>query len=245
MFRTEYASNRILNTLPAAERLRFFACLEQVRLELGAVIHEPDAPQSHVYFPLNCMISLLCVLRNGSRAEIAIIGDDGMVGMPVITGDGRSPQLAIVQAAGYSLRMKAQDVRREFDQSGCVRHMLLRYSQALVTQVSQSAVCNRHHNLEEQLCRWLLICSDRVPASDLAMTQEMIAAMLGVRREGVTEAAGRLRRIGAIGYARGRISVLDRSMLEALTCECYEAVRVEYARLLPGEPMSARGLPTH
>ncbi len=226
-------TNHILDALPTAERARLLAQLERVEMKLGEVIHESGAAQTHVYFPVDCVVSLLYVLENGSMAEVAIVGDDGVVGMPIITGDSRSPQRAIVQAAGFALRMKAQDLRKEFERAGPAQQILLRYSQALTIQIGQTAVCNRHHNLEQQLCRWLLISIDRLPTDDLTMTQELIANMLGVRREGVTEAAGRLQQIGAIRYQRGRIAVLSREKLETLCCECYEVVRKEYLRLLP------------
>ncbi len=226
-------SNHILGALPAAERERLSVDLELVKMNLGEVIHESGVAQTYVYFPIDSVVSLLYVLDNGSMAEVAIVGDDGVVGLPVITGDSKSPHRAIVQAAGTALRMKAQDLRREFERAGPAQQILLRYSQALTIQIGQTAVCNRHHNLEQQLCRWLLISIDRLPTDDLNMTQELIANMLGVRREGVTEAAGRLQQIGAIRYQRGRIAVLDRAQLEELCCECYEVVKKEYQRLLP------------
>jgi CRP-like cAMP-binding protein len=233
VFKNGHQTNHILDALPDAERERLMAQMEHVKMTLGEVIHESGAAQTHVYFPLDCVLSLLYVLENGSMAEVAIVGDDGVVGMPVITGDSKSPHRAIVQAAGFALRMKAQDLRKEFERAGPAQQILLRYSQALTIQIGQTAVCNRHHNLEQQLCRWLLISIDRLPTDDLTMTQELIANMLGVRREGVTEAAGHLQQIGAIRYQRGHITVLDRPKLEALCCECYEVVRKEYLRLLP------------
>ena len=233
MFKDGRKSNHILEALPAEARKRLSAHLQPVQMPLGAVIHETGAPQTQVYFPIDCVVSLLYVLEDGDTAEVAIIGDDGIVGMPVITGGSRSPHRAIVQAAGTALRMQASDLREEFERAGSTQQILLRYSQALMMQIGQTAVCNRHHSLDQQLCRWLLMSIDRLPSNHLTMTQELIANMLGVRREGVTEAAGKLQQTGAIRYQRGRIAVLDRAQLERLCCECYEAVRMEYMRLLP------------
>ena len=233
MFKDGKKSNHILDSLPAKERERLAAYLELVPMPLGAVIHEAGAAQTQVYFPIDCVVSLLYVLEDGGTAEVAIVGNDGLVGMPVITGGSKSSHRAIVQAAGTALRMQARNLREEFERAGAAQQILLRYSQALMMQVGQTAVCNRHHNLDQQLCRWLLMSIDRLPSNDLTMTQELIANMLGVRREGVTEAAGKLQRTGAIRYQRGRITVLDRAQLETLCCECYEAVRSEYMRLLP------------
>ena len=233
MFKDGKRSNHILDSLPAEARERLAAYLELVPMPLAAVIHEAGAPQTQVYFPIDCVVSLLYVLEDGSTAEVAIVGNDGIVGMPVITGGSKSPHRAIVQAAGTALRMPARALREEFERAGATQQILLRYSQALMMQIGQTAVCNRHHNLDQQLCRWLLMSIDRLPGSDLSMTQELIANMLGVRREGVTEAAGKLQHAGAIRYQRGRITVLDRPLLERLSCECYEAVRSEYIRLLP------------
>ena len=233
MYTREDKSNHILAALAPLERARLEMFLELVPMALGQVIHESGAAQTHVYFPIDCVVSLLYVLENGSTAEVAIVGDDGVVGLPVITGGSRSPHRAIVQASGNALRMKAHDLREEFERGGGAQQMLLRYSQALTIQIGQTAVCNRHHSLEQQLCRWLLMSIDRLPDNQLAMTQELIANMLGVRREGVTVAAGKLQQAGAISYQRGRITVTDRPRLEALCCECYAVVKDEYARLLP------------
>ena len=233
MFKGGKRSNHILDALPAPVRERLAPHLELVPMPLGAVIHEAGSPQTQVYFPIDCVVSLLYVLEDGGTAEVAIIGDDGIVGMPVITGGSRSPHRAIVQAAGSALRMPSSDLREEFERAGPAQQVLLRFSQALMIQIGQTAVCNRHHNLDQQLCRWLLMSIDRLPGNDLSMTQGLIANMLGVRREGVTEAAGKLQQTGAIRYQRGRITVLDRAQLERLCCECYEAVRMEYSRLLP------------
>jgi len=233
VFKDGRKSNHILDALPAAERARLTPHLELVQMPLGSVVHEAGAAQSFVYFPIDCVVSLLYVLEDGGTAEVAIVGDDGIVGMPVITGGSKSPHRAVVQAAGTALRMPSRELREEFERAGAAQQILLRYSQALMMQIGQTAVCNRHHNLDKQLCRWLLMSIDRLPGNDLTMTQELIANMLGVRREGVTEAAGKLQQTGAIRYQRGRITVLDRAQLERLSCECYEAVRTEYMRLLP------------
>jgi len=233
MFKNGKRSNHLLDALPAKESARMAAYLEQVPMPLGTVIHESGALQVHVYFPIDCVVSLLYALENGNTAEVAIVGDDGIVGMPVITGGSRSPHRAIVQASGVAMRMLARDLRAEFERAGAIQQVLLRYSQALMMQIGQTAVCNRHHNVDQQLCRWLLMSIDRLPDNSLTMTQELIANMLGVRREGVTEAAGKLQDSGAIRYTRGRITVLDRARLERSCCECYEVVRNEYMRLLP------------
>ena len=232
-------ANHILATLPPLERERLAAYLEPFEMPLGAVIHEAGAVQTHVYFPLDGVVSLLYVLENGDSAEVAIIGNDGVVGMPIITGGSRSPHRSIVQAAGNALRMKARDLRSEFERGGAPQQVLLRYSQALTMQIGQTAVCNRHHNLDQQLCRWLLMSIDRLSGNKLSMTQDLIAHMLGVRREGVTQAAGKLQQAGVISYQRGRITVLDRKKLEALSCECYAVVRDEYSRLLPWDTTTA------
>ena len=233
MFKAGDISNHIFAALPLLERERLRPRMEQVQMPLAAVIHDAGAVQTHVYFPIDCVVSLLYVLENGDTAEVAIIGDDGVVGMPIITGGSRSPHRAVVQAAGVALRMKASDLREEFEHSHAAQQILLRYSQALTIQIGQTAVCNRHHNLDQQLCRWLLMSIDRLPDNKLTMTQELIANMLGVRRVGVTEAAGKLQQTGAISYQRGRITVVDRKKLEAQCCECYEVVKQEYSRLLP------------
>ncbi|MEP7097332.1 MAG: Crp/Fnr family transcriptional regulator [Dokdonella sp.] len=233
MFSNGIVANHILGALVAPERERLAAHLERVKMVLGTVIHEAGALQAHVYFPIDCVVSLLYVLENGDTAEVAIIGNDGVVGMPIITGGSRSPHRAIVQAGGSAWRMHARDLREEFERGGSAQQMLLRYSQALTIQIGQTAVCNRHHSLDQQLCRWLLMSIDRLAGNELSMTQDLIAHMLGVRREGVTQAAGKLQRTGAISYQRGRITVLDRTHLEALSCECYKVVKDEYSRLLP------------
>jgi CRP-like cAMP-binding protein len=231
--KTTSKCNHLLDALPAPERERLADQLEQVDLPLGTVVHESGATQTHAYFPIDCIVSLLYVLKDGGSAEVGIVGHDGMLGMPIIMGGGTSPNRAIVQAGGTALRMKAQDLRRECERVGPLLQLLMRYNQALMIQIGQTAVCNRHHSVDQQFCRWLLMSIDRLPDSDLTMTQELISNMLGVRREGVTDAAGKLQRTGAIRYQRGRITVLDRPKLQQLCCECYEVVRREYTRLLP------------
>jgi CRP-like cAMP-binding protein len=207
--------------------------LEEVDLELGQVLYEAQGRLSYVYFPLTAIVSLLYVMENGASAEIAIVGNEGMVGFALIMGGDTTPSRAVVQSAGKALRMKAQFMKHEFLLVPPVLHLMLRYTQALITQMAQTAVCNRHHSLDQQLCRWLLISIDRLQGKSLAMTQELIANMLGVRREGVTEAAGRLQSAGLIKYQRGHITILNRAGLEERSCECYQVVRKEYARLLP------------
>jgi CRP-like cAMP-binding protein len=207
--------------------------LESVELGLGDVVYESGATLSHVYFPTTAIISLLYVMENGESAEIAVVGNEGIVGVSLFMGGKSTPSRAVVQSAGTSLRLKAQVLEEEFNQGGAVQHLLLRYTQALLTQMAQTAVCNRHHSLDQQLCRWLLLSLDRLRSNELVMTQELIANMLGVRREGVTEGASRLQSAGLIRYARGHILVLDRAGLEKRTCECYAVVKKEYDRLLP------------
>jgi CRP-like cAMP-binding protein len=212
---------------------RWLPQLESVELRLGQVLHESRETLSHVYFPTTAIVSLLHVMENGAAAEIAVVGDDGIVGVPLFMGGQSTTSRAVVQSAGKAFQLKAQQLMDEFNRNGAVLHLLLRYTQALITQMAQTAVCNRHHSLDQQLCRWLLLSLDRLEGNELVMTQELIANMLGVRREGVTEAAANLQREGLIRYARGHISVLDRAGLEQRTCECYEVVRREYDRLLP------------
>ena len=207
--------------------------LDDVLLELGEVLYEPGMIQQFVYFPTDAIVSKLYVLENGSSAEIAVVGHEGMVGVSLLMGGDSMPSRAVVQSAGHAYRLRARPLKRLLETSAAVLHLLLLYMQALVTQMSQTAVCNRHHTLEQQLCRWLLLSLDRLPGNELAMTQELIANMLGVRREGVTEAAGRLQRLKLIRYARGHITVLDRPGLERHVCEYYEVVRRETDRLLP------------
>jgi len=225
--------NQLLAALPPAELQRWLPLLELVDLPLGHVLYESGCALSHVYFPTTAIVSLLYVMENGASAEIAVVGFEGVVGISLFMGGNSTPNRAVVQSAGKGYRLKAQALKDEFQRAGPVMHLLLRYTQALITQMSQTAVCNRHHSLDQQLCRWLLLSLDRLKNSELVMTQELIANMLGVRREGVTEAALKLQRMGLIRYARGRISVLDRPGLEHRTCECYAVVKAEYDRLLP------------
>ena len=225
--------NQLLDALPDAEWLRWQPQMELVDLPLGMVLYESGSTMGHVYFPSNAIVSLLCVLESGASAEIAVVGHEGMVGISVFMGGGSTPSRAVVQSAGKGFRLRASGLKDEFARSGPVMHLLLRYTQALITQMTQTAVCNRHHSLDQQLCRRLLLSLDRLPGNDLVMTQELIANMLGVRREGVTEAALNLQKAGLIRYARGHISVLDRPGLEQRTCECYQLVKTEYDRLLP------------
>jgi CRP-like cAMP-binding protein len=227
--------NRLLAALPDAERQHWLPNLEIVQLGLGQVLYEPGVTLSHVYFPTTAIVSLLYVMENGASAEIAVAGNDGMVGIALFMGGDSTPSRAVVQSAGHALRMKSQFLKDEFDHHGPVLHLLLRYTQALITQMAQTAVCNRHHSVDQQLCRWLLLSLDRLPGDKLVMTQELISNMLGVRREGVTEAALKLQNAGVIRYVRGRITVLDRPGLEKLTCECYAVVKKEYDRLLPAQ----------
>ena len=225
--------NHLLAALAGLEWQRWQPLLEDVEMPLGRVLYEADKTLSHVYFPTTSIVSLLTVLENGSSAEIAVVGNDGLVGVSLFMGGGSTPSRAVVQSAGHGFRLKAEDMKREFDRGGPVLHLLLRYTQALITQMSQTAVCNRHHSLDQQLCRWLLLSLDRLDGSELVMTQELIANMLGVRREGVTDGATKLQNAALISYSRGRIRVLDRPGLEKRSCECYKVVKNEYDRLLP------------
>jgi CRP-like cAMP-binding protein len=229
--------NHLLAALPDAELKRWLPQLEQVDMPLGQVLYESGSTLSHVYFPVTAIVSLLYVMENGASAEIAVVGNEGLVGISLFMGGGSTPSRAVVQSAGTGVRLKAQTIMDEFSEAP-VSRLFLRYTQALITQMSQTAVCNRHHSLDQQLCRWLLLSLDRLSGNELVMTQELIANMLGVRREGVTEAALRLQSAGLIRYARGRISVLDRAGLEKRSCECYAVVKKEYDRLLPDRPAS-------
>ena len=213
--------------------MRWQGEIEPVELPLGQVLYESGSTLSHVYFPTTAIVSLLYVMENGASAEIAVVGNEGVVGIALFMGGESTSSRAVVQSAGFGYRLKAELMKDEFSKSAPVLHLLLRYTQALITQMSQTAVCNRHHSLDQQLCRWLLLSLDRLQGSELVMTQELIANMLGVRREGVTEAALKLQEAGVIRYARGRITVLDRPALEQRTCECYAVVKTEYDRLLP------------
>jgi CRP-like cAMP-binding protein len=230
------SANRLLAALPDAEWRRWQPALQIVDMPLGQVVYESGTTLSHVYFPTTSIVSLLYVMENGSSAEIAVVGNEGIVGISLFMGGGSTPSRAVVQSAGGGLRLNAKVLKNEFDQNGPVLHLLLRYTQALITQMAQTAVCNRHHSLDQQLCRWLLLSLDRLQGNELVMTQELIANMLGVRREGVTGAALHLQEAGLIRYTRGRISVLDRAGLEKRTCECYAVVKREYDRLLPAKP---------
>ncbi len=225
--------NHLLAALPTPESQRLYALLELVPLPLGVVLYESGDQLQHVYFPTDSIVSLLYVMADGASAEIAVVGNEGVIGIALFMGGETTPNLAVVQSAGWAYRLKGQSLKEEFNRAGELQQLLLRYTQALLTQMSQTAVCNRHHSVDQQLCRWLLLSLDRLPSSHLTMTQELIANMLGVRREGVTEAAGKLQRAGLIHYSRGRITVIDRPGLEARACECYQVVKTEFGRLLP------------
>jgi CRP-like cAMP-binding protein len=225
--------NRLLAALPPDDFVRLSASLELAPLVLGMALHESGAEMRHVYFPTDSIVSLLYVMEDGSSAEIAVVGNEGLVGVSLFMGGETTPSRAVVQSAGHAYRLPGRLLKEEFYRAGPMQHLLLRYTQALLTQMAQTAVCNRHHSLDQQLCRWLLLSLDRLSGNNLVMTQELIANMLGVRREGVTEAAGNLQRDGLISYQRGQITVLDRPGLEARTCECYSVVKRESDRLLP------------
>ena len=226
-------TNDLLASLPPADLARWLPLLEYVPMPLGQVMYESGRTMSHVYFPIDAIVSLLYVMESGASAEIAVVGREGVVGISLFMGGGSTPSRAVVQSAGFGYRMRASSIKDEFNRAGPVMHLLLRYTQALITQMAQTAVCNRHHSLDQQLCRWLLLSLDRLSGNELVMTQELTANMLGVRREGVTEGALKLQKLGLISYARGHILVLDRPGLERLTCECYAVVKLEYDRLLP------------
>jgi CRP-like cAMP-binding protein len=229
----EARGNTLLDALPQALWDRWAPHLEPVDLSLGQVLYESGWRMNHVYFPTTAIVSLLCVMKDGASAEIAVVGYEGLVGISLFMGGESTTSRAVVQSAGHGLRLKAAFLMHEFNEGGPVPHLLLRYTQALITQMAQTAVCNRHHSLDQQLCRWLLLSLDRLHGDDLVMTQELIANMLGVRREGVTEAAGKLQAAGLLQYRRGLIKVLDRQGLEQRSCECYGVVKTEYERLLP------------
>jgi CRP-like cAMP-binding protein len=226
--------NSLLAALPDAEWKRWMPQLERVEMPLGQVLYEAGDTLKYMYFPLTSIVSLLYVMENGASAEIAVVGNEGLVGVSLFMGGESTSSRAVVQSAGDGCRLKSTVMKSEFDRAGPVLHLLLRYTQALLTQMAQTAVCNRHHSLHQQLCRWLLLSLDRLDGNELVMTQELIANMLGVRREGVTEGALELQKEGLIQYARGHITVLDRTGLEKRTCECYAVVKREYDRLLPG-----------
>ena len=225
--------NHLLAALPAAEFESLAPHLELVPLALGAVLYEPGSQLHHAFFPTTAIVSLHYVMATGASAETAGVGNEGVVGVSLFMGGNTTPSSAVVQAAGHAYRLERRYLKQEFDRAGLFQRLLLRYTQALMTHMMQTAACNRHHSVEQQLCRWLLLTLDRIPSGELVMTQELVARMLGVRREGITEAAGELQRAGFIRYRRGHIAVLDRSGLEARVCECYAVVKDEFARLLP------------
>ncbi len=224
--------NRLLAALPRTEYERLVPQLEQVSFSLGEVVYEFGGHLNYVYFPTTAIVSLLYTMENGTSAEMGLTGNDGVVGIALFMGGGTMPNRAVVQSAGGAIRMKVKVLQDEFALGGKFQRLLLRYTQALITQISQTAVCNRLHSVDQQLCRWLLLSHDRLKVDELIMTQELIADMLGVRREGVTVAAGRLQDAGAISYVRGHIKILDRQKLEATVCECYRVVKEEFVRLL-------------
>jgi len=227
--------NRLLAALPAAERERLRRHLNLTSMALGEILHQPVSRMRHAYFPTTSIVSLLSVSSKGSSAEIAIIGNEGMVGVELFMGSVTTLTYAVVQGAGYGFRLSRENLTDEFARGGPVQDLLLHYAQALFTQIEQTAVCNRHHSLEQQLCRWLLLSLDRLPSNELVMTQELIANMLGVRRQGVTEAAHKLQSLGLIHYSRGHILVLDRPALERHACECYAVAKREFDRLLAAQ----------
>lgn len=224
--------NHLLAALPTEELDTFVANLELVQLRLGEMLYEPGGQLQHAYFPTTSIVSLHYVMESGASAESAGVGNEGVVGVSLFMGGNTTPSSAVVQTAGYAYRLDRSVLKREFDRAGTLQGLLLRYTQALMTQTMQTAVCNRHHSVEQQLCRWLLLTLDRIPSGELIMTQELVASMLGVRREGITEAAGKLQNLGIIRYRRGHIAVLDRNGLEKHVCECYAVVKKEWSRLL-------------
>jgi CRP-like cAMP-binding protein len=225
--------NHLLAALPAEERARLFPHLELVQMPLGNALYEPGGQMRHVYFPTTAIVSLLYVMEDGASAEIAVVGNEGIIGVSLFMGGETTTSRAVVQSAGHAYRLTGQLLKDAFFRAGPMQRLLLRYTQALLTQMAQTAVCNRHHSVDQQLCRWLLLSLDRLSSNELTMTQELIANMLGVRREGVTEAAGKLQHADLIHYSRGKITVVDRPGLEARVCECYQVVKKEFDRLLP------------
>ncbi len=225
--------NYLLAALSPPERARLYPNLRLVPMPLGKVLYESGDLLRHVYFPVDCIVSLLYVMADGASAEISVVGNEGLIGVALFMGGETTPSRAIVQSAGHAYRLAGEMLKQEFHLNGGMQLLLLRYTQALITQMAQTAVCNRHHSVDQQLCRWLLLSLDRLSSNKLTMTQELIANMLGVRREGVTDAAGKLQKLGVIRYARGQITVLDRPKLEKLSCECYAVVKKETDRLLP------------
>ena len=234
--------NHLLGALPAADYARLLPELEPVQMVLGQAIYESGGPQEYVYFPTTCIVSLLYVMQDGSSAEIAVVGNEGVVGVALFMGGGTTPSRAVVQSAGQAWRLDGIRLKDAFERGGPLQYLLLRYTQSLITQMAQTAVCNRHHTVEQQLCRWLLLSLDRLPTNELTMTQALIANMLGVRREGVTEAAGKLQSVGLINYSRGKIIVLDRPGLERRACECYAVVKRESDRLFARNGVPAGAL---
>jgi hypothetical protein len=228
-----FRGNYLLEALPTADKLRIYPQLEAIRLPLGRVLYDDGLGQKYAYFPSGAVVSLQYLMTNGNSAETAAVGNEGMVGTSILMGADSNPGRAIVKRAGLSFRLKSQVIKEEFYRAGPLMHLLLRYTQALITQMSQTAVCNRHHSVDQQVCRRLLVGFDHTQSSEVLMTQELMATILGIRREGVTESARRLRNAGVIRYARGHISVLDRRGLEQRSCECYEVIKKEYERLLP------------
>jgi CRP-like cAMP-binding protein len=225
--------NHLLDALPTSDYERLAPHLELIPMPLGEVLYEPGGALPYVYFPTTSIVSLLYVMEDGASAEIALVGNDGILGISLFMGGDTTPSRAVVQSAGHGFRLKAELLKNEFGRFGPTMHLLLRYTQALITQMAQTAVCNRHHSVDQQLCRWLLLSLDRLPTNEVSMTQELISNMLGVRREGVTEAARKLQSAGLIRYSRGRITVLDRPGMESRCCECYRVVKTEFDRLLP------------
>jgi CRP-like cAMP-binding protein len=225
--------NLLLAALPRADFNRWLPQLELIELPLGHVLYEEDAIEKYVYFPTSAIVSLLCVMKNGDTAEIALVGNEGIVGISLFMGGNSTSNRGVVQSAGKGYRLGAKAMKAEFDRGGAVLHLLLRYTQALITQMSQTAACNQHHSLDQRLCRWLLLSLDRLPGQELVVTHEQIAHMLGVRREGVSASAVKMQKAGLIRYSRGRITVLDRKGLEQRVCECYGLIQQEYDRLLP------------
>ena len=228
-------TNKLLAALPTDICERLEPHLELVTLKVGASVYEAGGKQAYVYFPTDSIVSLLYVMKDGASAEIAVVGNEGLVGISLFMGGETTPSRAVVRSPGPAYRLRAKVLKAEFEFGGPLQHLLLRYTQALITQMAQTAVCNRHHSIEQQLCRWLLLSADRLPTNVIAITQEVIANMLGVRREGVTSSAGKLQEAGLIHYSRGRITILDRPKLESRVCECYSVVKAEFGRLLPKE----------
>lgn len=234
--RSELLQNQLLANLPSRVQEQLFPHMKRVEMRLGKVLYESGDTLPLVYFPMDCIVSLIYVMEDGASAEISVVGKEGLVGIAVFMGGESTPSRAVVQSAGSGFSLPSQLLRREFNSDSDMRMLFLRYTQALITQMAQTAVCNRHHAIDQQLCRWLLLSLDRLSGNSLVMTQELIANMLGVRREGVTEAAGKLQNLGVIEYRRGKITVLDRSLLEELSCECYNVVKKETDRLYTYDP---------